>query len=90
MRLYFPESLRDITKSLPSPSPNQTGVGTATPLLRNVVREMYFLPRSSEGMAPVMAILYGKELQHAPAMAGGMDTCSRPLIARNPIDMLQA
>lgn len=39
MRLYLPESLRHITKSLPSPSPNQTGVGTATPLLRNCMRK---------------------------------------------------
>jgi hypothetical protein len=42
MRLYFPESLRVLTYSLSSSSPNHTGVGTAAPVLRKVERLMYF------------------------------------------------
>ena len=49
MRLYFPESLRVFTYSLSSASPNQTGVGTATPLLRKVERLMYFRPLNFAG-----------------------------------------
>src|SRR5437016_1347522 len=37
MRLVLPMSLRVITYSLPSSSPNQTGVATAAPVLRKVV-----------------------------------------------------
>ena len=50
MRLALPMSLRVITYSFPSSSPNQTGVGTPTPVLRNVVNEMYFCPRMAEGI----------------------------------------
>jgi len=41
-RLYFPESLRVITYSLPFSSPNQTGVRTTEPSFLKVPREMYF------------------------------------------------
>jgi len=38
IRLYLPESLRVITYRRPFSSANHTGVITATPLFRNVVR----------------------------------------------------
>src|SRR6185369_15783826 len=44
IRLYFPESLRLITYSLSSPSPNHTGVQTAVPFFRKVASETYFWP----------------------------------------------
>src|ERR1700756_1925528 len=40
IRLYLPESLLVITYNLPASSANHTGVVTATPFLRNVVRLM--------------------------------------------------
>src|ERR1700716_450248 len=44
IRLYLPKIDRVMTYSLPSSSPNHTGVRTAAPFLRNVLREMYFWP----------------------------------------------
>lgn len=43
-------TLRVITYNLPVSSPNHTGVATATPFFRNVVREMYFWPRMAGGI----------------------------------------
>jgi len=51
MRLYFPESLRVITYSLPFSSPNQTGVCTTEPSFLEVPREVYFWPWISGGTA---------------------------------------
>ena len=44
MRFALPMSLRVMTNSLPPSSPNHTGVATPTPVLRNVVSEIYFCP----------------------------------------------
>src|SRR5262249_679388 len=49
IRLHFPESSRDMKYILAPSSANQMGVGTPTPLLRNVVRLMYFCSWISEG-----------------------------------------
>ncbi len=54
MRLVFPISLRVITYSLPLSSPNQTGVGTPTPVLRKVTSEMYFCLATAVGIGFVM------------------------------------
>src|SRR3954467_1645649 len=51
MRLYFHESLRVITYSFPSPSPNQTGVRTGVPSFLKVVSEIYFCPAMWGGIA---------------------------------------
>jgi hypothetical protein len=44
MRLYFPESLRVIMYSFSSFSLNQTGVGTAAPFFRKLIKQTYFWP----------------------------------------------
>ncbi len=48
MRLTFAVRASVLTTKRPSSRPNQTGVGTAVPSLRNVTSTAYFLPSQPE------------------------------------------
>src|SRR5215470_11440810 len=54
IRLHFPESSRDMKYILAPSSAIQMGVGTPTPVLRNVVRLIYFCSWISEGKVVAM------------------------------------